>query len=152
MKRLASIAAAAALIATPALSAGPAPDLSWLAGSWTYQAGGKTVSETWSRPVGGAMGGVGQTTGAGKPARFEFMTITPEAAGPTFTAYVDGQPATPFVMKPGGPAGEAVFENLQHDFPQRVIYRQCGEDLCARIEGLMDGKLQGMEWRYSRVK
>jgi hypothetical protein len=79
------------------------------------------------------------------------MTITPEPAGVTFTAYVRGQPATPFVLKPG-PAGEATFENLAHDFPQRIIYRKCGEDLCARIEGMMDGRLEAMAWRYSRAK
>ena len=47
-----------------------------------------------------------------------------------------------------GPGGGAVFENLAHDFPQRVIYRRCGEDLCARIEGAM-GK--GQDWRYARA-
>jgi hypothetical protein len=55
------------------------------------------------------------------------------------------------VLKPG-PAGEATFENLAHDFPQRIIYRKCGDDLCARIEGMMDGRLEAMAWRYSRAK
>ncbi|HRD45834.1 MAG TPA: DUF6265 family protein [Caulobacter sp.] len=150
MKRLASFVAAVVLLGAPALAAEPAVDLSWITGTWVQQEGGKTVRETWSTPIDGAMGGVGQTSRPGKPPRFEFMTITPEAAGPTFTAYVDGQPATPFVLKPG-PAGEATFENLAHDFPQRVIYRRCGADLCARIEGLIDGKLQGMDWRYRRA-
>lgn len=151
MKRLASITAAVVLLGAPAFAAEPAIDLSWMAGSWSQVSGDKTVGETWSAPVDGAMGGVGLTSRPGKPPRFEFMTITTEAAGPTYTAYVDGQAATPFVLKPG-PAGEAVFENLAHDFPQRVIYRKCGEDLCARIEGMMDGKLQGMDWRYSRAR
>ncbi len=151
MKRIASIAAAA-LLAVPAFAAEPAVDLSWMAGSWTLEDGGKTVRETWSTPLDGAMAGVGQTSRSGKPPSFEFMTITREAAGPTFTAYVQGQPATPFVLKPGGAADEAVFENLAHDFPQRVIYRRCGEDLCARIEGVMDGKLEAMDWRYRRTR
>ena len=151
MKRLASIAAAVALSGASALAAEPAADLTWMAGSWLYVDGAKTVRETWSAPVDGALGGVGQTSEAGKPASFEFMTITPEPAGVTFTAYVKGQPATPFVLK-SGPAGEATFENLAHDFPQRIIYRKCGDDLCARIEGMMDGRLEGMAWRYRRVK
>ena len=150
MIRLATIALVVALSTAPALAAEPAVDLSWITGTWVQQEGGKIVRETWLAPVDGAIAGVGQTTRPGKSPRFEFMTITPEAAGPTFTAYVDGQPATPFVLKPG-PAGEATFENLAHDFPQRVIYRRCGADLCARIEGLIDGKLQGMDWRYRRA-
>ena len=43
------------------------------------------------------------------------------------------------------------FENKAHDFPQRVIYRRCGAQLCARIEGVIGGKPQGEEWRYSRA-
>ena len=48
--------------------------------------------------------------------------------------------------------GRAVFEQLGHDFPQRVIYWPCEADLCARIEGTMDGKLQGMNWRFVRAQ
>jgi hypothetical protein len=78
------------------------------------------------------------------------MRITVEPAGVTFTATVPGQPPTAFVLRPG-PPGEATFENLAHDFPQRVIYRRCGEDLCARIEGQVAGRLQSQDWRFLRT-
>lgn len=150
MKRLALIAALA--IATPALAGETAQvaDLSWMAGSWAQETPGGTVRETWLPPLGGAMAGITQTHRPGKPVVTEFSTITTEAAGVTFTAYLQGAPPTPFVLKPGKP-GEAVFEDLTHDFPQRVIYRQCEVGLCARIEGTINGKLQGMDWRYRRV-
>jgi len=150
MKRHA-LAAIVLLLASPALAEDrqTVADLAWIAGAWTSEADGGVTREIWHAPLDGAMSGVGQTTRPGKPAGFEFMTITTEAAGPTFTAYVKGQPATPFVLKPG-PAGEAVFENLAHDFPQRVIYRRCDADLCGRIEGTVNGKLESMEWRYRR--
>lgn len=152
MKRI-TLAAALLLACGPALAAEPAgsPDLSWISGAWVQDKDGTVTRETWSTPVGGAMGGVGQTNRPGKPASFEFMTITTEAKGVTYTAYVDGQPATPFVLKPGE-AGVAVFENLAHDFPQRVIYRRCEADLCARIEGTIGGKPRAMEWRYRRER
>ena len=151
MKRLALATAASLLLATPAIAQSQAKveDLTWLAGSWIEQDGPKTTREVWHTPLGGAMSGVGQTTRPDKPPSFEFMTITTEAAGPTFTAYIKGQEPTPFVLKPG-PAGEAVFENLGHDFPQRVIYRRCGEDLCGRIEGTVGGKEKAIDWRYRR--
>jgi len=146
------------IVAVLALAAGAAQAapadlerLSWLAGSWTQEKAGVTTRETWIAPLGGTMAGLGQTNRPGKPATVEFMTITDEAAGVTFTARVEGQPPTPFVLKPGG-ADEAVFENPAHDFPQRVIYRRCGEDLCARIEGVIGGALKGQDWRYARVK
>ncbi|MFZ5671198.1 MAG: DUF6265 family protein [Pseudomonadota bacterium] len=148
MKR---IALAVLLFAAPAAAAEPAgvADLAWLAGDWIQTGPDRTVRETWTTPFRGAMAGVGQTHRPGRPVSTEFMTITTEPAGVTFTAHVDGQPATPFVLKPGEP-GVAVFENLAHDFPQRVIYRRCGDDLCARIEGMVGGELRGADWRYVR--
>ena len=40
---------------------------------------------------------------------------------------------------------------LPHDFPQRVVYRRCGVQLCAGIEGLAGGKALSITWRYDRV-
>lgn len=125
--------------------------LSWLAGSWIEQKAATTTRETWLPPLGGAMAGAGQTNASGRKARIEHMTITAEAAGVTFTAIVPGQPPTPFVMLPG-PDGEAIFENKAHDFPQRVIYRRCGEQLCARIEGTVRGQPAAQDWTYRRLR
>lgn len=129
-------------------------DLGWLAGTWSETKAGVTTREAWLAPMGGVMGGASQTNMPGKAPDAEFMRITTEKAGPTFTAIIDGQAPTPFVLKPGKPR-EAVFENLGHDFPQRVIYRRCGpkgEDLCARVEGLVNGKREGQDWHYTRVR
>lgn len=151
------IAALALGLATTAGGQEPAApttidDLAWMAGAWTQTDDrGVTTRETWLAPLGGAMAGVGQTTRPGGRTSFEFMSITPSPAGPTFTARIEGQTPTPFVLKPGE-AGVAVFENLDHDFPQRVIYRPCGEDLCGRIEGVVDGQTRAVDWRYARVR
>ncbi|WP_310542310.1 DUF6265 family protein [Phenylobacterium sp.] len=134
---------AAAAVAAPA-------DLTWMAGSWTHEQDGIVTRETWLPPLGGAMSGAGQTNRPGKPARSEFMTITAEPAGLTFTAHVQGQAPTPFVAIPSDP-GSAVFENLTHDFPQRVIYRRCGQNLCAGIEGVVAGKPRAEHWTYVRA-
>ena len=140
------------LAATPALAGETAAvaDLAWMSGSWAQETPGGTVRETWMPPYDNAMAGMTQTHRQGRPVVTEFSTITAEPAGVTFTAYLKGEPPTPFVLKPGKP-GEAVFENLTHDFPQRVIYRQCDVGLCARIEGTIGGKAQGMDWRYRRL-
>lgn len=125
--------------------------LSWMAGSWVAEKDGVTVRETWLPPLNGAMAGAGQTNRPGRKPFIEHVKITAEPAGATFTALLPGQPPTPFVMKPG-PDGEAVFENLAHDYPQRVIYRRCGQDLCAATEGVVKGALRREEWRYTRIK
>lgn len=46
-----------------------------------------------------------------------------------------------------------VFENKEHDYPQRVIYEVgSNTDLRARIEGLNKGKEMGTDFNYTRVK
>lgn len=150
MKRLALVVLL--LAATPALAgeAVSVADLAWMSGAWIQETPGQTVREVWLPPHQDAMAGLSQTHRPGKPVSTEFNTITAEPAGIVFTAMFAGRSPTRFLLKPGAP-GEAVFENLAHDFPQRVIYRRCGADLCARIEGTIDGKVEGVDWRYRRL-
>jgi hypothetical protein len=148
-----ALALAISTLALPAFAA-PADDvarLAWMAGSWTQEAGGVTTRETWLAPLGGVMAGAGQTNAPGKKPFISYYRISAEPAGATFTAILPGQPPTPFVLVPGKD-GEAVFENKAHDFPQRVIFRRCGAELCGRIEGTIQGKLESEEWRYTRLK
>lgn len=152
--------ASLALVATvtawmTAAHATPAEDvakLAWMAGSWAEEKDGVTTRETWLPPLTGAMAGAGQTNSPGQAARVEHMKITAEPAGATFTAIVPGQSPALFLLRPGEPDREAVFENKAHDFPQRIIYRRCGEDLCARVEGLIRGQNASEEWRYRRLR
>lgn len=142
------------MLAAAAVMADAASDvarLSWMAGTWVSETDGVIVGETWLAPMDGLMGGVGQTNRPGRKPFVEQMTISAEPAGATFTATLPGQPPTAFVLL-SGPDGEAVFENKAHDFPQRVFYRRCGEDLCAGIEGVVKGELKRQEWRYTRVR
>ena len=44
-----------------------------------------------------------------------------------------------------------VFENPEHDFPQRILYWLDDDDMLhARIEGTEGGETHSMEWRYRR--
>ena len=47
--------------------------------------------------------------------------------------------------------GEYVFENKEHDFPQRIIYKNPANDsLYARIEGTSKGKFHKEEFSMKR--
>jgi hypothetical protein len=151
MRALILIAALAAAPTAQAATAADVARLAWIGGAWTQARDGGTVRETWTPPLDGAMAGTTVTVRPGRKPFIEFAKITLEPAGVTYTAYVGGQPPTAFVLLPGGD-GEAVFENKAHDFPQRVFYRRCGADLCAGIEGTMNGKPAKQAWRYMRVR
>lgn len=47
---------------------------------------------------------------------------------------------------------QAVFENVNHDYPQRIIYKNLSTDsLFARIEGTVDGAEESEDFRYGKV-
>ncbi|OFY83929.1 MAG: hypothetical protein A3F72_07805 [Bacteroidetes bacterium RIFCSPLOWO2_12_FULL_35_15] len=49
--------------------------------------------------------------------------------------------------------GELIFENKEHDFPQRIIYKNPSPDsLYARIEGKENGELKKEEFAMTRRK
>ena len=153
MKTLASLAAGLVLsFATlaPGLAAEPGlADLAWLAGSWRAEPGdGSVVTETWLAADGGVMPGVGRTVAKGR-AQVEFMRLDEKDGRLAFTAIVGRQPPVTFPLKSAA-ADEWVFENLAHDFPQRVILRRCGAGYCPAIEGTVNGKLERMAWTYVR--
>jgi hypothetical protein len=62
----------------------------------------------------------------------------------------DGRTGTPFRLT-GLSATEAVFENPQHDYPQRIIYRKSGNRLDARIEGVDKGKARSEDFPMEPV-
>ena len=140
-----------ALAAAPALcAASPGetqPDLDWLAGYWLSCADGRDVAETWSERRGGIMLGTSITTGP-QAFSWEQMRIEAGVPGPDDLAFVaqprGAEAPTAFRLVRSG-AREAVFENLGHDFPQRVIYRRQGGRLIGRVEGA-DG--QGIQWVF----
>ena len=64
---------------------------------------------------------------------------------PTVKNQNNGEPVSFKLVS--GKNGEFVFENKQHDFPQRIIYRNPNPDsLYARIEGYQQGKVHKEEF------
>jgi hypothetical protein len=147
--RLTVLVLALAALAGPALASPKIADLGWMVGAWVQSGEGSVVREVWLPASGDQMVGVSHETRAGRRPAYEFERIEDKDGVIAFTAILEGQPPTAFALRSAAD-GEVVFENKDHDFPQRVIYRRCGEDLCARIEGTIGGKTQGQDWRYRR--
>ncbi len=144
---LALLAAAGAAHATPPTIA----DLGFMAGSWTTQSGPARVDEQWSCPGPDSMLGIGRTIAKGKTAYFEFLRIETRPDGLVYVAQPKGGPPTDFkLVKLEG--GAAVFENLAHDFPKRIIYTKTADGgLTARVEGDATSKEKAEEFRYRPV-
>lgn len=136
-------------LAACAPSAAQAPDADWIAGSWLSCDGGVQTAEAWIGAGSGVMAGVNHTRQADGGVRFEHMRIAPGENGVlTFFASPSGAAPTPFAAT-AVERERIVFENAAHDFPQRVIYARDGEVLTARIEGVIGGEAQAMDWRFT---
>ena len=126
--------------------------LAWLGGCWKTETGEPGSGEHWLPLAGGTLLGVSRTVKQGKTIEFEFMQIrTVENGQLAFIAMPSGQRTTVFPLLRVGET-EVVFENPEHDFPQRVIYQREGATkLRARIEGIRRGTLRVVEFPMNRV-
>lgn len=125
-----------------------------MAGCWERKDAAKSllVSEQWMRPAGTSMIGMGRTVRGGKTVDHEFMRIEQRADGIYFVAKPSSnKEETAFKIK-SSTSTEVVFENPEHDFPQRVIYKFSDQALVGRIEGTQNGKAMGIDFPFVRVK
>jgi len=112
-------------------------DLGWMSGDWQTDSTGRAVSEEhWTRPAGGSMIGISRTLVGERTASFEFLRLEERGDAIYYVASPKGRcPATDFKLTRVS-GQEAVFENPQHDFPKRIIYRKNSEGgLTAIVDG-----------------
>lgn len=129
-----------------------ADSLQWMAGCWEGRLGPLVLEEQWNAPAGGMLMGMSRNVKQGRVVFSEFMRIETRGEDVFYTARIgDGkQPPTPFkLIRLEGQ--HAVFENPDHDFPQRIIYRKAEGALLARIEGKDKGKDRTEDYRLKSV-
>lgn len=110
--------------------------LGWMSGEWCLETeGGGSQEELWTTPAGGVMLGLHRDVSAAGKGSFEFLRVEEDGEGGlTYWASPAGSAPTPFRLT--GLAGQlAVFENPEHDFPQKIVYWRAEHVLKARIEG-----------------
>lgn len=95
---------------------------------------------------------VSRTVQNSKTESYEYLRIEESESGSLILfASPSGQSPARFDMKQLT-ANEVVFENLTHDFPQRIIYRHLETDaLLGRIEGQSDGRDIAIEFPMTAV-
>jgi Domain of unknown function (DUF6265) len=127
-------------------------ELAWLEGHWEGASGGLSMEEQWTSVKGGALLGVHRDVKGDRMVSFEFLRIEAVPEGVVYFASPRSRPPVPFKLVESG-ARRAVFENRQHDFPQRILYWLDAEGaLHARIEGPQGGKTASEEWVWKKAR
>lgn len=126
-------------------------DLAWLAGCWDGSSAKREYSEQWMKPSGQTLLGMSRTVVNGKTVAFEFLQIREQEGEIYYIAKPSGQTEASFKLIKFGKQ-EAVFENPEHDFPQRIIYRLAEDgSLAAAIEGMSNGKMKKIDFPMKRI-
>ncbi len=134
----------------------PAPvikTLSWISGCW-QQSGtnGRLIDEQWMTPRGETMLGMARTVRGDSLVEYEQLRIFQRAGKAVYHAMPSGQPPADFTAAAVSDT-MVVFENPQHDYPQRIIYRKRGADsIVARIEGTENGRFRGIDFPRARAR
>ena len=142
MKRLAAVM----ILMAAGASASEFP--AFMTGHWRSTSDGVTMEEQWLAPAGGVMLGVHRDVRSDGRTFFEFLRVEVVENRLVYLAMPGARQATAFPMKSLS-ANKVIFENLQHDFPQRIIYWLRGKSLCARVEGAETE--QAEQWCWDRV-
>jgi hypothetical protein len=158
MERVRSILGGLFIVSAIGMAAGapaaesPLARVAWLAGCWRAVNGEPGTAEHWMPPAGGTLIGMGRTVRQGRTVEHEFLQIreTPEGKL-VYIAQPSGQSMAQFTAVRVGER-YVVFENLEHDFPQRILYRlEADGRLHARIEGTVKGTLKGVDFLMMRA-
>ena len=143
------------LLLTLLISLSAAADISrlgWMSGCWAYDGAEPGSGEYWMPPVGGTMFAVSRSIRDSRTVAFEYLRIEESGDGSlTLFASPSGQSPARFDMV-SLTNNEVVFENSEHDFPQRIIYRLAQDSrLIGRIEGQSNGQLKSIEFPMSKI-
>jgi len=142
------------IAAVPVASSGDLPKLdavSFLSGHWVGTSRGIEMEELWLEPKGGMMLGLHRDVAQGRETFFEYLRIEDRGGELVYIASPKGSGAIEFPLVEIRD-GVVVFENLEHDYPQRIIYRREGDSVTARIEGVIDGSLEAAEWSWFKAR
>lgn len=129
-------------------------DLNWILGSWVMKSEGFELTETWTKTCDSLF--IGKGIGlAGKDTVFqEEMQLSFRENGIFYIVKAHGQNNNEFVlfklMNQG--LNTFVFENMNHDFPNVIVYRKMGESrLDAWIEGRKKGIIKTENFEFKKL-
>ncbi len=138
---------------SPTTSEAALENLAWLEGAWDRETRRGTTTETWTRLGGGNYSGDATATprdgGAARGVeRLQIALISDEVV---YIAEPINQSRTEFKLT-SWTESEFVFENPEHDFPQKIVYLRTGEStFTATISGPdANGDTQEIDFPFTR--
>lgn len=134
------------------------PDMAvctWIEGEWIQQSEEGMLVEKWDRTNDSSMAGLSFLVNGKDTLFFEKIRLSANKKGIFYLPTVQGQNGNQEISFElvRSTTDTLIFENLKHDFPQRIIYSHPATDsLVASIEGTDKGKLRKEIFRMHKDK
>ena len=126
--------------------------LAWLEGSWEGVSGETVMREKWNKVNDALMTGSAHVLVEKDTVFSERIRIMAVDTSVLYVVFIPGVPDSTSFALTSYENDEAVFENPDHDFPKRIVYRKVGSDsLYAYIEGPVDGEVKREVFPYKRI-
>ncbi len=126
-------------------------DFIWLQGKWTGVENEMQFYEVWNAADGNRMSGKGIGVANNDTVFSEEINLEQRGNDLFYTANVS-ESGSPVDFKFSGYKNDsAVFENPEHDFPQRIVYFHNGDLLYACIDGKQDGEYNKVEFSFRKT-
>jgi hypothetical protein len=129
--------------------------LSLYEGTWKMETDEGSIFEEWEKTSDSLYTGIGYAVKDGDTILLETLSLKYADGKLCYAPVVQSQNEGMEVLFPMKEYAEAekkfVFENITHDFPQRIIYHFIDDkNLNARIEGEVDGKMESSNFTYKK--
>jgi hypothetical protein len=136
------------------ISENPFEKLSWIADRWVFKDGEDIIYENWVKSGDTLFSGESYTVRDGDTVFTEQLKIEKIGDDVSYTAIVGHNPGPVSFKLIELEDSKAVFENPEHDFPNRIIYELMNNSvLHARVEGKnKKGEDASIELYYTRAR
>jgi hypothetical protein len=127
--------------------------LSWIVDRWVSTDGDATSYEHWEKVSNDLIVGSSETIKNGDTVFHEKLKIAKEGDDIFYIAEVKHNPAPVKFKLTSISDNQAVFENPEHDFPQKIVYKNTDGNLHASIEGPgKDGKWRKVDFIMNKMR
>lgn len=130
-------------------------ELEWLTGHWEHNGPDGLLQESWTRQNDSVFTGRGSFTRGTDTLFAEFLELRQQNGDLFYIPTTIGQNGEkPVLFRLTSSGGNVwVFENPQHDFPQRITYTRVGSDsLVAEISGSKGGQQRKETFAMKKVQ
>ena len=130
-------------------------EASWLLGNWESKSDEGTLTESWSKVNDSTFQATSYFIKEKDTIHFETITLQQKGDVLTYSATVLGQNNDKAVAfkKTNETPKQLTFENLKHDYPQKITYtHKTLIELAVKISGIQQGKPTSEEFIMKKIK